>query len=490
MQDSRSFAQAVKEGENSAAKRIDSKRTPPKLQPAVSLYVGDDDDNNEFYQELESGYVVPQEQQRLLDLPEKFMELNLQLVNREKDEDLSIAEYIQAVIQVFGIDLKFAEDFMLLVNRNDFCIDSDFLKSYGIIATMSSSSHTLKLLQKSNAVEERDYTTSVDYVDKVRKVKYFLTPVFFKKLLIRTPSTDRYADYYLLLEKSVYFYQIYQLERKNKVNERLISCLQLKESEEEKIAVSNVDFALGQHFCHKEDAGWVGEQSGILGFCVVDGIGGYRPKGFDSGVMARKFAESVEEGINSLALKEKEFIVGLSAERLLMDGWESIRSNRIGGGITLIVGFLDVKKSILRMCQVGDCAAVAIRQKKDEKAYEMFFKTPAHERGFNQPHMLSHDCSKLERALSHTLFLTKGDIVFVSSDGFVDNFDIGLLVRDEFAAFMAISSASEIQKKFLEISASNSLSNEETPFSKRAIQNKVSFRGGKKDDITLLVLKI
>jgi hypothetical protein len=83
----------------------------------------------------------------------------------------------------------------------------------------SNSSHTLKLLQRYNAVEERDYKARVVNVDKVRRVEYYLTPTMFKKLLIRTAATDQYADYYLLLEKSVYFYHMYQLEMKNKANE-------------------------------------------------------------------------------------------------------------------------------------------------------------------------------------------------------------------------------------------------------------------------------
>ncbi len=70
---------------------------------------------------------------------------------------------------------------------------------------------------------------------------------------------------------------------------------------------------------------------------MVDGIGGYRAKGIDSGVLAVKFAEFV---ITSLAVKDSESIRrGLSAERVLMDAWKSVREGNIKGGITLVEGF-------------------------------------------------------------------------------------------------------------------------------------------------------
>ncbi len=200
--------------------------------------------------------------------------------------------------------------------------------------------------------------------------------------------TDQYADYYLLLEKSVYFYQIYQLELNNKANEKLI--------DEEKL-VSTLDFSMGQTFYSREDARWVGEKSGILGWCVVDGAEGYRKQGYNSGIMAREFAGYVEQSITSLVLDED--FGEISVERLLMDAWKYIRSNDTKGSITLEVGCLDIQKSILKICQVGDCVALVLRQKKKEQIHELVFHTPSHEIKFNQPIMLAHYCSRIEAAL-------------------------------------------------------------------------------------------
>ena len=487
MQLNKSFAAAVKEG-TPPRKKQDFKPTPPKLQQNSSSQASSDED----FEELDSGQVASQAQLLQTVDHDKILELNRNLLSQERkeNEEMTIAEYMENVRLMYNIDFSFTRDFVSLVNRNDFCIDADLLKQYGILSNMSSSSHTLKLLVRANAIKGRDYITHEENIDKVRKVKYFLTPTFFKKLLIRTVSTDQYADYYLLLEKSVYFYQIYQLERKVQSTERLLSCLRLKEEEEEEMM--KADFSIGQHAYHlNQDAGWAEEISGIIGLCVVDGIGGYMAKGYDSGIMARRFTAFVKESFTTLSLNEKEFALGISAERLLMDAWKSVRAEKIGGGITLVVGFVDFKRSILRLCQVGDCVAVVIRLKKEEKTYEIFFQTPEHQIDFNVPRMLSHDCSIVENALSHTVVLNKGDIIFVSSDGFVDNFDVNEFSADRFSGFLMTSSAYEIQKKFLEIAWSNSISDKETPFSKKAISHGLAFKkGGKRDDITLLVLKI
>jgi hypothetical protein len=101
---------------------------------------------------------------------------------------------------------------------------------------------------------------------------------------------------------------------------------------------------------------------------------------------------------------------------------------------------------------------------------------------------MCHECFRIvENALSHTVVLNKGDIIFVSSDGFVDNFDVNEFWGDQLSGFLMTSSAYEIQKKFLEIAASNSFSDKETRFSKKAISRRLAFKkGGGRDDIIFI----
>ncbi len=94
------------------------------------------------------------------------------------------------------------------------------------------------------------------------------------------------------LEQCVYFYHEFQLEQKNRRIELLLKDITIYE-DRKNTSSFNVDHSFGQSFLHKEDAVWVGERLRTVGLCVVDGIGGYRDKGFNSGIMAREFAASM-----------------------------------------------------------------------------------------------------------------------------------------------------------------------------------------------------
>jgi hypothetical protein len=92
---------------------------------------------------------------------------------------------------------------------------TDEVKVYNVQSEESSSTHTLRLLQKVHAVEGKDYCieTGVNCGGKTKPLtNYLITPSVFKKLLIRSKNTDKYAEYFLILEKSVYCYHLYQLD--------------------------------------------------------------------------------------------------------------------------------------------------------------------------------------------------------------------------------------------------------------------------------------
>ena len=40
-------------------------------------------------------------------------------------------------------------------------------------------------------------------------IEYYITPDIFKILLIRSKNTKKYANYYIFLEKIVYYYNIF-----------------------------------------------------------------------------------------------------------------------------------------------------------------------------------------------------------------------------------------------------------------------------------------
>ena len=69
--------------------------------------------------------------------------------------------------------------------------------------------------------------------DEREQIIYVLHPIIFKKILIRSRNTDKFANYYLLLEMCIKYYNdYYQLKLKKRIEEdNKIKLLLLTESE-------------------------------------------------------------------------------------------------------------------------------------------------------------------------------------------------------------------------------------------------------------------
>ena len=78
---------------------------------------------------------------------------------------------------------------------------------------VTSLSMVLMMLKK--IIERKDGIIETDYIirQSAERNIYMLHPTLFKKILIRSRNTDKYADYYLLLEKCIKHYSDYQISR-------------------------------------------------------------------------------------------------------------------------------------------------------------------------------------------------------------------------------------------------------------------------------------
>ena len=116
-----------------------------------------------------------------------------------------------------NIDISFMEYFLELCNKQDeFCINQEKLKEYGVLTNIDSSTFIKKCLKDRLKLEENEHyrvcqvTQPVKQGGFVKSNKYTLNPIGFKIALIRSQNTKKYAMYYLLLEKVFYLYQEYQ----------------------------------------------------------------------------------------------------------------------------------------------------------------------------------------------------------------------------------------------------------------------------------------
>ena len=164
----------------------------------------------------------------------------------KNNKRLTIIEYVKDVNSMFNkLDINFMNEFMELVERDDMCISHEYLKKYEVVSAKNTSSNDiLKMLGYRNLKEDIDFNLRQEsQVRKngsiVEKTVYYLTPDAFKKCLIGSNKTDKYADYFLLLEKCIKFYNQYQLKLNQTEISRLIDKLDESNNKLDKLSIKN-----------------------------------------------------------------------------------------------------------------------------------------------------------------------------------------------------------------------------------------------------------
>ena len=107
------------------------------------------------------------------------------------------------------------QDFMELVGKDECCIPHEMLVKYKVLTLEKGTTDVKRLLDQYEFLEGTSYVRNVAEVDSGRTDKnlYILHTDAFKKILIRSKNTYKYADYYLLLEKCIKYYNDYQVLR-------------------------------------------------------------------------------------------------------------------------------------------------------------------------------------------------------------------------------------------------------------------------------------
>ena len=154
----------------------------------------------------------------------------------------NIIEFVKEINKLkYNIDISFIDEFIKLVNKNECCIHHNMLQKYGILTLNKGTTDINRLLEQNNFIENEDY--QLRNVAELRpqggssiKNKYFLHPRAFKICLIRSKNTKIYANYYLLLEECIKYFNDYQ----NILKEKYIIKLKTK-NKENKIIIKEKD---------------------------------------------------------------------------------------------------------------------------------------------------------------------------------------------------------------------------------------------------------
>lgn len=242
-------------------------------------------------------------------------------------------------------------------------------------------------------------------------------------------------------------------------------------------------------FLYGEDSFFIAENkfANVLG--VADGVGGWR----DYGIDASKFS-------NTLMSKCERFIVdgGLAqaptAAQVISDAFEELSLDKPSnfGSSTACVIVFDKQNSTVNSANIGDSGFVIFRKGK------LLHKSMEQQHYFNTPYQLA--CpppdqegaviqDSIEEADISTISVEEGDIIVLGSDGLFDNLSVQQITKE-------VHQLKDTSKESLQYLA-NCLAgkarrlaydpNYLSPFAINAKKVGIDIKGGKPDDITVLI---
>ena len=128
---------------------------------------------------------------------------------------IQIIDYVKEVNKLkFKIEINFIDEFIELVNKNECCIHHNMLEKYGVLKLNKGTSVVSRLLEQNEFKDNKDFRLH-NVVESnsggcTHKKEYYLHPRAFKISLMRSKNTKKYANYYLLLEECIKYFNDYQ----------------------------------------------------------------------------------------------------------------------------------------------------------------------------------------------------------------------------------------------------------------------------------------
>lgn len=179
----------------------------------------DDSDSDESSDDSDSDV---EEEKLIISCPGNIRTYNQQLIDEKKNP--SIVEYVKALNDKFyHIDISFIDDFLKLVGINECIIPHMMLEKYGVLTIFDIKTNTEKTRQVARLLEKQlQLPNNLYHMSKVAhqlpsgkkyKNEYLLSPYAFKLCLMRSQKTIKYANYFLLLEDCVKYFNDFHLER-------------------------------------------------------------------------------------------------------------------------------------------------------------------------------------------------------------------------------------------------------------------------------------
>jgi len=229
-----------------------------------------------------------------------------------------------------------------------------------------------------------------------------------------------------------------------------------------------------------EDAYYIGKN--IL--AVADGVGGWAEIGIDPGKYSKELckhiATLVEADWNTYKTNPKTIIVDAAAK------------TKNQGSSTLCILTLDEITPILHTAYIGDSGYIIFR--KESNSLKVIYKSEEHCRGFNFPYQIGTNGDPPNMSLEAKHEIKHNDVVIAGTDGLFDNLDekqIMNCVKPFLQYSEQIPDIGLVAEMIAKHAYQQSLDPVYfSPFAKKAREHYFDYRGGKSDDITVLVGQI
>jgi len=225
----------------------------------------------------------------------------------------------------------------------------------------------------------------------------------------------------------------------------------------------------------------------VLG--IADGVGGWRSHGIDPS----QFSMSLMEACKQL-VKSGRFVTSRPGE-LLASGFKELVENKstfLIGSSTACIVMMDRNRQTLHTANLGDSGFMVVREGR------VVHRSTDQQHFFNCPYQLAIPPQesksaavddRAEDADTASYNLQIGDIILAATDGLFDNMSDKLIVKElQKLEDENPESLKKMARSLAEQARDLSFDTEYmSPFSKEARKNGYYMRGGKPDDITIIL---
>ena len=223
-----------------------------------------------------------------------------------------------------------------------------------------------------------------------------------------------------------------------------------------------------------EDAFFLYNNSYCSAIGVADGVGGWMEQGVDSGIYSKQLLGHVYDYIN--------YWNGYNPDVVLKKSLTYAKNNtKVLGSSTASV--LLLSNGYLYTANIGDSGFLIIR------AGGIIFKSISQQHTFNYPYQIQYDGGdNIDEAIEDKIPIMFGDIIILGTDGLFDNIYPEQILEIVNKNNNLNNLAVQLVSKAFDLSKNN---NWISPFALEGKRNNINnMRGGKMDDITLVIAQI